>query len=224
MDAGWLAGAGASVAGLGVAMAVGLSGSLHCAAMCGPLACASVGPEPAPRLVLAWQAGRLAGYGLLGALAGLAGDGLLRLLDGLGPSTLGWLAAATLLLSAAGLLDRLRLPSGAKIVRLGRRTTSGIAVSARSAIGGILTALLPCGLLPAVWVAAAATGSAGWGATLAVAFGLGAVPSTSLAMVGGGLVRGHPRAARVFARAVPAVAAVLVAVRTLQAPELPLCH
>ncbi|PAW77316.1 MAG: hypothetical protein B9S27_08305, partial [Opitutia bacterium Tous-C8FEB] len=56
------------------AFAAGLVTSLHCAGMCGPLACALLpvraGAGSAPAVATAYHGARLAAYGLLGAVAG----------------------------------------------------------------------------------------------------------------------------------------------------------
>src|SRR6185312_1216453 len=64
----------------GIAIALGLLGSLHCAAMCGPLMLALPVPPGGPgRFVMGrvvYQAGRILTYCLLGAAAGLIGKSL----------------------------------------------------------------------------------------------------------------------------------------------------
>src|SRR5471032_3282956 len=67
----------AGITGPGTAFLAGLVTSLHCAGMCGPLACA-VMPAPSERVDAqtvssVYHVSRLAGYGLLGALAGGVG-------------------------------------------------------------------------------------------------------------------------------------------------------
>ncbi|MEN9811956.1 MAG: hypothetical protein RL479_642, partial [Verrucomicrobiota bacterium] len=69
------------------AFAAGLVTSLHCAGMCGPLACALLparaGAGSAQAVATAYHGARLAAYGLLGAVAG-----------GLGAAPLGWVGGA----------------------------------------------------------------------------------------------------------------------------------
>src|SRR5208283_2294394 len=64
----------------GIAFALGLLGSLHCAAMCGPLMLAlPVSPGGAARFVagrIVYQLGRVMTYALLGVFAGLIGKSL----------------------------------------------------------------------------------------------------------------------------------------------------
>ncbi|MBN8877909.1 MAG: sulfite exporter TauE/SafE family protein [Sphingobacteriales bacterium] len=60
---------------------LGLAGSLHCIGMCGPLSLAipvgGVDPKNKAFILLSYQAGRISTYGLIGALVGLAGTGIL---------------------------------------------------------------------------------------------------------------------------------------------------
>ena len=64
----------------GIAFALGLLGSLHCAAMCGPLLLALPVPAGgAGRFVagrIVYQLGRIATYCLLGVVAGLVGKSI----------------------------------------------------------------------------------------------------------------------------------------------------
>jgi len=62
-----------------IAIALGLAGSLHCAAMCGPLLLALPAPPGGPGRFIAgrvvYQLGRVATYRLLGVAAGGVADG-----------------------------------------------------------------------------------------------------------------------------------------------------
>src|SRR3954468_13141326 len=74
----------AGITGPGTALVAGLITSLHCAGMCGPLACALMPArrDADPQLVAtAYHCARLASYTLLGALAGGIGRWPLALLD-----------------------------------------------------------------------------------------------------------------------------------------------
>ena len=64
----------------GFAIALGLLGSLHCAAMCGPLMLAIPGADGQGRFItdrILYQLGRITTYAALGVIAGLAGKSLL---------------------------------------------------------------------------------------------------------------------------------------------------
>ena len=165
----------------GAAFAAGLVTSLHCAGMCGPLACAvlpaSASPDDAPVAACAYQMGRLASYTALGALAG-----------GLGRLPLTWLPPAVLRFSPfvvvvvfAGLAlgwDRrwakpvapLRL-----LVRWSRNLQQRSRVLASAAVG-LGTPFLPCGPLYFFGAVALLAGSAVAGAERMLAFGLGTLP------------------------------------------------
>lgn len=161
------------------AFIAGLVASLHCAGMCGPLACAVMPTRPDdgdPAVVAAaYHAARLLAYTLLGALAG----GLGRLpLDLLPPPLRAGLAwGGVLLFLALALrwdrrwaLPRLN-PLPALRSALGRRTRTAAAVTL-----GLATPLLPCGPLYLLVPLALLSGSAARGAQLLLAFGLGTLP------------------------------------------------
>lgn len=168
------------------AFVAGLVTSLHCAGMCGPLACGLM-PVRADRagaqtVSTVYHVSRLTGYGLLGALAG-----------GLGSSPLQWVSQSALrwlpwllVLFFIGLAlrwDR-HLP---KIAALGRVTwklqgwmRGRSRVEAAAALG-FATPLLPCGPLYFVLALALLSGSALRGTEFMLAFGLGTVPLLWLA-------------------------------------------
>ena len=128
------------------ALVAGASGSLHCALMCGPLACAGAGS--APRGAALWHLGRLGAYTALGALLGATGAGAVGTFASSAKPALPWVMAAGLLFTALDLGRRLApLPginrvSGA-LLRVGAKFSSGV----RAAAFGAATPLLPCGLV-----------------------------------------------------------------------------
>jgi sulfite exporter TauE/SafE len=164
----------------GAALIAGLVTSLHCAGMCGPIACAilpgaAAGEGQAP--ATAYHAGRLGAYGLLGALAGGLGRlplstlpaGALRVVPVLSVLfflglALGWdrrwvkpIAPARWLFRAAGWLGE-----GSPMMRAG--------------VMGLATPLLPCGALYFMIALALLAGSAVRGVEIMLAFGIGTVP------------------------------------------------
>ncbi len=189
-----------------IAMALGvglLQGWLHCAGMCGPFvlayALAAAPPAAGPgrpatarapgRALLAahlWHnLGRVAAFTVLGAVFGGLGsfvDDSAGLTGLQAPAAI--LGGAVMVLWA---LDQLRTGHGAAAVErwspwrglaqgglrrlLGRRDPGGAFAC------GFLLGLHPCGLLFAVLLAAAATGSAAHGAAVLLAFGVGTVPA-----------------------------------------------
>jgi sulfite exporter TauE/SafE len=190
------------VAGLGLGL--GLANALHCAAMCGPLALQAQRGAGAGGLGLYWV-GKSLSYGFLGALAGSA-LGVLR-----GPwvpklqAGLGILTAALLLWSAW----RVVYPKKARVGPTGPVLTLyrnlGAAVSAwprhhRSLGLGVLSGLLPCGVLGLAFIQAAGTGSALLGTLSMVAFGLGTLPALAAVSLLGGRLTAilKPKAARLL--------------------------
>ena len=65
------------------ALVAGLITSVHCVAMCGPLACAWGRPQqqsmPVEWLLLSYHVSKLLAYCLVGAIAGTVGHGIARL-------------------------------------------------------------------------------------------------------------------------------------------------
>ena len=175
----------------------GLAGSAHCIGMCGGIA-AALGSTAAPggrglACVVGYNLGRVASYALIGGLAGLLGAGIGQ---GLGPAAplLRLFAAALVILVGIQLTTRRNLL--APLERAGLRLWQRIAPLARRcmpvrnpamalALGG-LWGWLPCGLVYAMALTAAATGSAGGGAAFMIAFGLGTIPAMALIGVAGG--------------------------------------
>ena len=170
-----------SINGPATALLAGLVTSLHCAGMCGPLACAvmpAARDEAEPHAVCTvYHLTRLAGYGVLGALAGGVGRLPLTLL---GENTLRYLPWLLVLffIAVAVRFDQ-RLP---RIALLGRayhwvawRLRGGSRVRAAAALG-IATPPLPCGPLYFLLTLALLSGSALRGAETLLAFGVGTVP------------------------------------------------
>lgn len=171
----------ASVSSPEAAFVAGLVTSLHCAGMCGPLAC-SVMPVRREQGEVATAAttyhlARLAAYLCLGALAG-----------GLGRTPLTWISASALrwlpwlgvgfFVGLALRWDRY-FP---KIPVLGRAflavsgSLRGRPPALSAAALGLATPLLPCGPLYFLIALALMSGSALRGAEFMLAFGLGTVP------------------------------------------------
>lgn len=163
------------------AFVAGLVTSLHCAGMCGPLAC-SLMPVKGDRsdaqtVSTVYHVARLGGYALIGALAG-----------GLGRAPLLWLSQSALrwvpwvfvlfFVALALRLDRY-LPKLAVLGRLTWKLQGALRKRSRveaAAAMGLATPLLPCGPLYFMLVLAVLAGSAVRGVELMLAFGLGTVP------------------------------------------------
>jgi sulfite exporter TauE/SafE len=176
----------AGISGPGTALVAGLITSLHCAGMCGPLACALMPvrrDEADPQLVsTVYHGARLTGYTVLGALAGGIGRAPLALLDTTFARYLPWLLVAFFVAMALRFDQRLpRVPVlGALYGRLAARMRGGSRVQSAAALG-FATPLLPCGPLYFLLSLAFLAGSAARGAETLLAFGLGTVPLLWLA-------------------------------------------
>ncbi len=163
----------------------GLLSLSHCAVMCGPL-----------MLVfredwLAYQVGRVAGYTGVGALLGLAGysldqGGHLISIQNAGM----WIAGILMILyglmyiipanetgrrkGTASWFQGLLQKPAVLISRLRKR--SGLPAFISVFLAGILSALLPCGVLYPVWALAAGSGSPVFGAAVGASFVAGTIP------------------------------------------------
>ena len=216
---------------------LGLIGSGHCAAMCGPLVllanprATGLRPDAAPpaaRLMLhaaLYHAGRAVTYLLLGTVVGLAGATLARFGFGRAVAIAAglWLLAQAAL--ATGVLpDRVRaLPIASLVTRgLGR---VGVWMRRHRIQGpivfGALNGLLPCGLVYAALVAA--TGLADLRSSLAfmAMFAIGTTPVLVLVSVAGGaLVARVPVNVRRAAPVALALVGVLLLVRGMEPAHL----
>jgi uncharacterized protein len=168
------------------AFVAGVVTSLHCAGMCGPLACALMpvrgDRSDASTVSTIYHVTRLAGYGVLGAIAG-----------GLGRAPLTWISQSALrwlpwllvvfFLALALRWDRF-VP---KIAAVGKFTWKlqcwmrGRSQIEAAAALGFATPLLPCGPLYLLLALALVSGSALHGVEMMLAFGLGTVPLLWLA-------------------------------------------
>jgi len=163
------------------AFVAGLITSLHCAGMCGPLACALMPVRrdqgDPPTISTVYHLTRLTSYALLGAIAG----GLGRMpLTWVSTSALRWLPWVLVLFFVGMALrwDRW-LPKSAMLgrfsLRLGGWIRGRSRISAAAALG-FATPLLPCGPLYFLLALALLSGSALRGVEFMLAFGLGTVP------------------------------------------------
>ncbi len=162
-------------------------GSPHCAGMCGPLAVLAVGPDRRTRNTVAYHAARLAGYLVLGTVAGLVGAGIDR------AGTLAGVARAAAIVAGCimivwGAVTVLRW-AGVRIPVLVRASGEGGAWTAlagrlrgqppivRAAGLGVLSSALPCGWLWVFVAMAGATGHALQGAIVMAVFWVGTLPA-----------------------------------------------
>jgi len=173
-----------AITGPGPAFIAGLVTSLHCAGMCGPLAC-YLAPRPGSStsfttVTSLYQVGRMVSYTVCGALAG-----------GLGLLALGWVdiyqqslsrflpwVLVLFFLLVAFRADRY-FPKPAFLAPwLGRaqRRAQALPRPMAGLCVGLLTPLLPCGPLYAVFGLALMTQSPLRGAEFLLLFGLGTLP------------------------------------------------
>jgi sulfite exporter TauE/SafE len=197
---------------LGLIFLTGLFLSLHCVGMCGGfVALISVAPSLSSsvatagsdsaaspgsswrRVVLPQQlvfnAGRIASYTLLGAMAGALGSFTSLLSDTGKIQALLMVGAGVLMictgLALAGLMKHWS-PFKAKVatpqpwLARGFEHVTRLPRSMRALALGALLGFLPCGLIYAMLAKAASSGSAAWGALVMLSFGFGTVPALLL--------------------------------------------
>jgi sulfite exporter TauE/SafE len=165
----------------------GLLGSSHCVGMCGGFA-AMVGLQTSTvmgnlRAQLAFSCGRLMSYTCLGAIAGFAGQSLIKMMPKLIDIPAVLCVVAGLFLSWEGL----------KATGIFRGSKTGASTSAclfaplfssllkgrglsRTFVAGIAIGLLPCGLVYAFVSLATSTGDMLAGGLTMLCFGIGTVP------------------------------------------------
>jgi sulfite exporter TauE/SafE len=174
-----------------MAIALGAAGSLHCAAMCGPLVAtvrrgalgrAADGTQEAAWIGRAqgvmYHGARVAMYGVMGAAAGAIGR--VATFGGAGRG----LAIASGLVLIAMATQRVAGPAfgGSRVGRAIARAMATVRRVARArplsaaALAGGLNGLLPCGLVYAALTAAVSTGRPLAAATFMIAFGLATTP------------------------------------------------
>lgn len=205
----------------GAAALAGLAGSPHCVGMCGGFVTASGG---GPRQA-AWHLGRASTYAVLGGALGSLGWALPW-------PWLGHALAAVMLVFFAGRLAGLIPELGPKLPFLSRW---GGFWARQSGLGGryafgLVTGLLPCGLVYAALALAVGGGSPGAGALAMLAFAAGTTPLLAGASAGlRALTRRFPKARIAIAAGVLLLGLGALAVRprapapgAVQAP--PSCH
>lgn len=143
------------------ALVAGLATSVHCTAMCGPLACAmKVRP-------LEYHASRFASYSIAGALCGAAGQSIAALLQGSTARIVPWAFALVLVVLGFGLEKKIPQPRFVAAFLFRAKLNRSL---------GWLTPLLPCGPLWLMLGAAAVTGSWWSGGLHMASFAAGTIP------------------------------------------------
>lgn len=179
-------------------LASGMLGSAHCLGMCGPFALAIGAGQASPtanlRRQLAYSAGRIFTYAVLGAFAAFLGAEAAE-------RVAGWTNLPALLAIGAGVLLAVQGLLAAGL--LPKRGIAGHAVCPGAAafrslltskgsldvfLAGIFTGFLPCGLLYGMLALAASTQGVVSGLATMAIFGAGTVPAMVAAGVGGSLL------------------------------------
>jgi sulfite exporter TauE/SafE len=197
------------------ALLIGFLGSFHCVAMCGPIALAlSGGGEDNRRFLVNrsfYNLGRIVTYGILGLLAGLAGQTLLMagfqksISIGIGVLMV---VSVILLYYMPGLPRTGSMLSG--LNRFIKKIFAGV-VKRKSAASlftaGLANGILPCGFVYLAMAGAAATQNGANGAFYMILFGLGTFPAM-LAVAAFGKMAGN-RARLLLNRAAPVLMIIL---------------
>lgn len=183
----------------------GLLGGGHCAGMCGGIVAAFSLQLPDNRPNWPWHVafnlGRISGYGLMGALlggvAGLATRGMIDsvqqalqvithlLLIGMGLQIAGWSMWVRN-------IERLGAPVWRRVQPLMGRLLP-IRTIWQCLAAGLLWGWLPCGLVYTASMAAMSTADPLKGGAIMLLFGVGTLPNLLLIGLGGGLLRGFLR-------------------------------
>ena len=170
---------------------VGLLGGTHCVGMCGGIVGAmSMGGKTGWGTHLAYNTGRILSYGAAGAIAGALGAASLGL-EGQVPVRMVLYFIANLMLVALGLYligvtgalaftERAGQALWRRLQPLTKRFLP-VRSMAQAFPLGMLWGWLPCGLVYSALATALTAGSAGRGAAMMLAFGLGTLPNLLLA-------------------------------------------
>ena len=154
---------------LGLVLLTGLLGGVHCIGMCG-------GIMLTQHNALAYNGGRMVGYTVTGLIFGAAGSYIIFSMQ---------LKSAVFIV--AGLLVvliGLRMWGVPFLRRLRPGLNSPCGFHGTPFVVGLLTGVMPCGMLSSMWFLAASAGTAVKGAALMLVFGLG----TSVCMLVFGLL------------------------------------
>ncbi len=208
---------------LWLAFVAGVFGSFHCVGMCGPIVLAYAAQhrveqgDRSPRLLAAvpmhmlYNGGRVLAYAVVGAVFGAAGGAITSLREiGAWVSIAAGVTMVVAGVLLSGLLPGIFLWEGGGWFRRLHIRTVGRVLALRSPgaplLIGLLTPFLPCGLLYAMVIGAAASGGALEGSTTMLAFGAGIAPALLLTGIASSFLGARLRASA------NRVAAVLVIV------------
>lgn len=209
---------------LGAVLTASLAGSGHCAGMCGAIMAFAVGAgeegvKGRVRAHIAYHAGRLVMYTLLGFAAGALGAAVNLGGEAAGVQRIAAVVAGVLMVGAGVSLllkqrvgKRMNIPvpkRWQRIIEKGHRLAFALPPTQRALVIGMLTPMLPCAWLYMFALVAAGTGSPVLGGAVMAVFAFGTMPV--LALLGAGLqtLLGPLR------KRLPAITALLVIVTGL---------
>ena len=165
-------------ASLGYIFLIGLLTGTHCIAMCGGIMLSQTGAAVSPiRAAAEYNTGRIVSYTVMGAVFGSLGMVISYTMQVKSIAfTMIGILVALIGINMWGLLPGLRslMPQQSSYcsVTAGARRR----FASRPLIVGLLTGVMPCGSMYAMWLFAMSGGSAGRGALVMLAFALGTVP------------------------------------------------
>lgn len=178
-----------------LAFFMGLLGSLHCVAMCGPLLLAlpSVGESQWVKAKnrLIYQIGRIFTYGFIGFIVGFIGIGLSMQGWQQGISILTGVLLVTMgLFHFVGTKSTSILPIQQKLLApLVKQMGYWLHRSGGNFMTGVLNGILPCGMVYMALATALNTGSAINGGRFMLLFGLGTLPLMLLTGIAGNFLK-----------------------------------
>ena len=165
-------------AGFGAAFLLGLMTSPHCLGMCGGILLGNCAQNRSPALAsLAYNVGRILSYTAIGGIFGALGTVIAYNMSVKSMVfTMVGLVLVLIGLNLWGLLPGVAslFPSQPSFCQLPTKTQKRFA--GRPLVIGLLTGLMPCGSLYAMWLHAVSGGSAAYGAESMLAFALGTAP------------------------------------------------
>ncbi len=163
---------------LGYIFLIGLLTGTHCIAMCGGIMLSQTGAAASPlRAAAGYNAGRLMSYTAMGAVFGAIGTVISYTMQTKSIAfTMIGILVALLGINMWGLLPGLRSLAPQQSSFCTAASGARRRYASRPLIVGLLTGIMPCGSMYAMWLFAMSGGSAGRGALVMLAFVLGTVP------------------------------------------------
>ena len=207
------------------AFTLGLFGSLHCIGMCGPLVLAvpSNAQKRSAFLLerIVYNLGKAFTYGVMGAVLGLAGRGMLMGIQ----QNLSLILGISILITVAiplGLQSQLEKLSPLRYVYTFVKTKFSSLMKRRGytalVMMGMLNGLLPCGLVYTALIGATVVADVWHSTMFMVVFGVGTTPALILVSLSGKLISLKFRT--MFTKAVPVFSIALALILILRGLNL----